>query len=147
MSIEKEGISMRENVDRKGGDIVWENEDDKILAVLRQSFPFGHPQFLPKLVKLAELHSAKNYDYAHGGDPLGNFTRRAKILALYPKLDMGDPLHVTLVDMLKQLDAALWVATEGYTPSVEGFTSRVNDVAVYALIASLLYDRVTAKEG
>lgn len=107
------------------------NESDE----LRQ---YGHPRFYALLDELAQLHSDKNHDYAVGGDPLGNFKRRAAIYAMYSDLDLSDPVVVALVDLMKQLDAALWIKSNKHKAKVEGFSGRMRDVAVYSPISIVL---------
>lgn len=99
---------------------------------------FGHPRFYEILDELAQLHSDKNHDYAVGGDPLGNFKRRAAFYSMYPGLDLSDPVVVALVDLLKQLDAAFWFLSNKHEAKVEGLLSRLRDVAVYSPIAMVL---------
>lgn len=101
---------------------------------LRKCFPNGHPEFLPILLKLAQLHSDKNHDYALGGSPLGNFERVGKIKAMYPEIDWAQPEAVAISYMLKQLDAALWGRNLKIHHIVEGEESRWQDVAVYAML-------------
>lgn len=105
-----------------------------IFSDLRGEFPHGHPKFLPITLKEMELHSAKNHDYAKGGNPLGNFDRVAAILALYPNLKLSDRRVVALVYALKQLDAVLWGISEAIDHQVEGLRSRLQDISVYAKI-------------
>jgi len=95
----------------------------------------GHPRVYEILEEMAELHSDKNHDYAVGGDPLGNFKRRATIYSLYPGLDLSDPAVVALIDAMKQLDAALWMYSNKHEAKVEGKRSRLIDNAVYSVIA------------
>jgi len=84
------------------------------------------------------LYAEKNKDYTQGGDPMGNFKRVASILSNY-KLDLADPVTVCLVYMLKQLDAALWMLSQGYEGDVENVDTRLRDVSVYVKIARLLH--------
>lgn len=98
----------------------------------------GHPRFYEILDSLGKLHSEKNHDYAAGGDPLGNFKRRAEFYSRYPGLDLSDPIVVTVIDALKQLDAALWLLSNKHTAKVEGISKRLKDVAVYSIIAMVL---------
>ena len=88
--------------------------------------------------KELELYRAKNKDYTKGGSAYGNFNRVLSILSLYPKLALSNPTVVCLVYMLKQLDAALWMLSEGYEGTVENIDTRLTDVHVYAKIARLL---------
>ncbi len=84
------------------------------------------------------LHKAKNRDYAQGGDTYGNLQRVSSILSLYPKLNLADARVVAAVYMLKQLDAALWMLSEGYEGKVENIDARLADVHIYAKIMRLL---------
>ncbi len=88
--------------------------------------------------KELELYKAKNKDYTKGGDPFGNFKRVSCILSLYPKLNLANPQVVAMVYMLKQLDCALWMMSEGYEGEVENIDTRLTDIGVYAKIARLL---------
>jgi len=85
-----------------------------------------------------KLYQRKNKDYTQGGDKYGNFKRVSCILSLYPKLSLSDPQVVAMVYLMKQLDAALWMLSEGYEGEVENIDTRLADVHVYAKIARLL---------
>lgn len=85
-----------------------------------------------------ELYRAKNNDYTQGGDTFGNFKRVSSILVLYPKLKLSNPQVVGIVYLLKQLDAALWMLSEGYQGKVENIDTRLTDVGVYAKIIRLI---------
>lgn len=106
----------------------------------------GHPRFYTILEDLAKLHSDKNHDYAADGDPFGNFTRVADILSNYPDLDLSDPAVIAMIYSLKQLDAALWMLSNGHNPKVEGIPSRLKDVAVYSLIAAIMEEEWDAED-
>jgi len=88
--------------------------------------------------KELELYQAKNKDYTKGGDAYGNFKRVASILSLYPKLKLSDPRIVAMVYLMKQLDSALWMLSEGYEGEVENIDTRLTDVHIYAKIIRLL---------
>ncbi len=105
---------------------------------LRGEFPHGHKHYLPVALKQLELHSQKNWDYASGGDPLGNFDRVAAILGNYPNLKLSDRRVVALVYALKQIDAVLWGINSNITQKVEGLDSRLDDIAVYATIVQCM---------
>lgn len=105
---------------------------------LREAYQ-GHPMFKKLTEDELALHSAKNSDYAKGGDPLGNFKRVGNILGQYPKLDLNDPTVVALTYMMKQLDAALWMLAKGYEGNVENIDTRLQDVHVYAKLARILH--------
>jgi hypothetical protein len=100
----------------------------------------GHPKFYEILAKLADLHSAKNGDYAGGGRPLGNFERVSALLKMYPGYPLDTTYGVALVYALKQLDAALWLMATGRRGKVEGVPERLQDIAVYAMLAMVMYD-------
>jgi len=110
----------------------------EIREELRKHFLHGHSGFTDLSVDEMELHSRKNKDYAYGGDPLGNFRRVARILEPYGGLDLGDSAVVALVYALKQLDAVLWMLSNGYNGEVEGITDRLVDISVYAKLVILL---------
>ena len=99
----------------------------------------GHQMFFELTLEELELHSSKNRDYAHGGNPLGNFYRVSAIKSLYPGLKWDSPTGVALGYMLKQLDAAFWMLAQGYEGQVENIDSRLTDVHVYAKLARILH--------
>jgi len=106
----------------------------------------GHRRVYEILEELAQLHSDKNYDYAAGGDPLGDFKRRATIFALYPGLDLSDPAVVALTDLMKQLNAALWFYSNKHEAKVEGKRGRMRDVALYSTINMVLEEEKEDKK-
>jgi hypothetical protein len=85
-----------------------------------------------------KLYKEKNHDYAKGGDQFGNFKRVGKILGLYPGLDNSDPVVVSLVYMLKQLDCVLWAKSQKYEPSVESSGKRLGDISLYSKITRMM---------
>jgi hypothetical protein len=113
---------------------------------LREQFPYGHPAFLPITVAEVELHSLKNFDYASGGDPLGNFSRVSAILALYPGLDLSDRRVVALVYALKQLDAVLWGLAKKIQHKVEGLNARLQDISVYSKLVMCMVSEDAEKK-
>ena len=108
--------------------------ENTLIDYLRSWFPHGHPRYLDVVREQMQLHSKKNHDYASGGSPLGNFERVAAILGNYPKLDLSDKKVVALVYLLKQMDAVLWGLNSNIDHKVEGLTSRLDDIAIYANI-------------
>ena len=98
----------------------------------------GHPEFYRLLEEFADLHSNKNHDYAAGGDELGNFKRVAQILSLYPRLSLSNPVVVALTYAMKQIDAVLWMLSNGHKAIVEEKKPRLTDIAIYATIAIIL---------
>lgn len=113
-------------------------ELEKLIAELKKLYPHGHPKFIELCISEMDLHSRKNHDYASGGHPLGNFYRRAAIYRLYPNLDLGDPSVVAMVDLMKQLDAALWMKSQRTRAKVEDVPTRMKDVSIYSKIDMLL---------
>ncbi len=105
----------------------------------------GHPDFYKMTEDELQLHSDKNRDYAQGGDPLGNFKRVANIFSNYPGLDLSKPETIALVYMFKQLDAALWMLSQGYEGEVEDVDSRLRDVHVYAKIDRILHKEESSR--
>lgn len=95
---------------------------------------YGHPMFYKLTEEEKELHSVKNYDYAAGGHPLGNFTRVSTIKRLYPNMDWASPEGVAATYLLKQLDAAFWLMSGGHKAKVEGPITRWRDISVYSKI-------------
>jgi len=131
------------NTDTRG--ITFASEENKMMdgeltinEQLRLRFPNGHPDFIGKCIEEIELHSVKNYDYASGGDPLGNFKRVANILSMYPKLNLSDAAMVAMVYVLKQIDAYLWLKSNGHEAKSEGSAARIGDVSVYAKLIGIL---------
>ena len=112
---------------------------DQMCKRLSETFPYGHPLFIPLALEELAVHSAKNKDYAQGGDPLGNFKRVSVILSNYPGLDITKPAIVALIYTLKQLDATLWMLAKGYGGEIEGIESRLSDVSVYVKLALILW--------
>jgi hypothetical protein len=116
--------------------------EDAAFAALRHLYPHGHPDFLPACLEEIKLHSRKNHDYAAGGDALGNFKRVAAILEMYPGLDLAHPAIVALVYAMKQVDATLWMLSNGHEAQVEGIRDRLQDVSVYAKLARIMIEKV-----
>ena len=114
---------------------VWKSYMPNQLTPVVNSELHGHPRFYELTKKMDTTHDAKNHDYAKGGDALGNFKRVSAIKKLYPNMDWASPVGVTLSYLLKQLDCAMWMASEGYEPEVENFEARMIDVANYSLIS------------
>ena len=115
----------------------------EVIETLREYFPHGHTKFILMCLDEMKLHSEKNYKYAFGGDPLGNFNRVAHLMAQYPKVDWATPVGVALVYALKQLDAVFWMLNSGHSESaLEGIDACLGDVSIYAKLAQLLHKKV-----
>ncbi len=122
-----------------GADLETMDKATALFQELKKNFPHGHPDFIPMTLDELKLHSEKNYDYAKGGDPLGNFDRVSGALTA-----MGYPISPEMVAMVyafKQLDAAIHMMVEGYEGATENFDTRMRDVHVYAKIIRLLHKR------
>ena len=114
---------------------------DSLASVLKNGY--GDPRFYRLLEKMAVLHGAKNKDYAQGGKQghLGNFTRTSAIKRLYPGFDWSSPFGTAIDYMLKQFDAAMILYSVGRrSVTGENIPERLQDVAVYSNIASLLWE-------
>ena len=109
-----------------------------LIEDLRGQFENGHPEFIARMVNLLDLHDGKNHDYAKGGDALGNFKRVASLLSNYPGLDLSKPAVVAFVYALKQIDAVLWMLSQGHEAVVEGVSERLDDISVYMQLVALL---------
>lgn len=118
-------------------------DEAALLKTLREVFPHGHKDFNPMTLKEMKLHSEKNYDYAAGGDPLGNFTRVAAILGQYKGLSLSDPVVIAIVYAMKQIDACLWMLSEKREGKIEDVNSRLGDVSVYVKLAMILHSNIT----
>lgn len=112
----------------------------ELYAAIRRAFPHGHWKFTELLLAEARLHSDKNHDYAKGGDPLGNFKRVAGIMQQYPGFPWASPVGTAVVQMLKQLDAALWMTAQRTEARVEGVAQRWMDVSVFAKLIPILQE-------
>ena len=97
----------------------------------------GHPDFLSMTEDELELHSQKNKDYTHEGDPLGNFNRVSAILKIWG-FDIP-PTLVALIYSLKQQDAGMWMLSQGYEGEIENIDTRFRDVHVYTKLARILH--------
>ncbi len=111
---------------------------DETIQKLRSLFPHGHPDFIKNTIQEMQLHSDKNHDYAAGGDPLGNFKRVANILSMYPSLDISDAAVVAIIYTLKQLDAYLWIKSNGHEAKSEGTSARLRDISIYLKIIDII---------
>ena len=123
-----------------GTDKISEDLDEvALLRKLRKVFPHGHAEFNPMTLKEMKLHSEKNFDYAAGGDPLGNFNRVAVIMGMYPNLLLSNPVVIAIVYAMKQIDACLWMLSQNREGKIEDVNSRLGDVSVYVKLAMILH--------
>lgn len=101
----------------------------------------GHPRFYELLEEIARLHHNKNTDYATKEDPLRNFTSVGKLTEHWKLTTTGRAAFKDcVIYSLKQLDAAMKLVAEKEEGVVEGVGARLKDVAVYMLIATILYE-------
>lgn len=107
--------------------------------IMKANKIYGHPLFTEMTMEELELHASKSKDYTKGGDPLGNFNRVSAIKKLYPGFPWDSPVGVALGYMLKQLDAAFWMISQGYEGEVEDVDTRLRDVHIYTKIARILW--------
>jgi len=105
--------------------------------ILRQNFPNGHKDFISLCLEEMALHSAKNADYARGGDPLGNFKRVSEMLSLWGI--SCPPYTVALIYLMKQMDAVGRMFGQDYEGDVEGVEDRLRDISIYSKLAQILY--------
>ena len=100
---------------------------------LQELHPHGHPRFTELLTEFAELHSNKNFDYARGGDPLGNFKRCADILGTTPAQFAWSLVY-------KQIDAVTHAFKQGGEQKVESVRDKLRDIAVYATLMIIMLE-------
>ena len=101
---------------------------------------YGHKKFYKILDELAELHSAKNNDYAENNRPLGNFERVAHLIDYYNLLNAPYPTKtkVAIFYMLKQFDCFMNAYGKGKKMKVEGLKERLRDIEVYTILIEIL---------
>lgn len=110
----------------------------EIEKTLRELFPHGHEDFIGMTIEEMDLHSRKNFDYAGGGKPTGNFDRVGAIVSMYPNVKWGKPQNVAMFYSLKQIDAYLWLENTDRDGAVEGKDARMGDVSIYSKIMRLI---------
>lgn len=97
---------------------------------------YGHSDFYKMTREEEQLHSAKNRDYARGGNPLGNFYRVSAMLKSFG-INLS-PAQVGFIYMLKQLDVAGRMLFQNYEGDTEGLDERLRDISVYAKLVRIL---------
>ena len=99
---------------------------------LKTQYPNGHPLFKELMLEAISLHDRKNKEYAKGGEPLGNFSRVAKIFELYPKIrgELFGGMVVAVDYLIKHFDAVLWALNNEELPNDENLA----DLVVYFAI-------------
>lgn len=102
----------------------------------------GHPRVYEILQTLGELHDRKNSDYATSEQPLQNFERVGLMCKLWG-IDFtsgNEAEKVAFVYMCKQIDAVGKLLGQGTTGEVEDRGKRYDDIAVYSIIAKILFE-------
>ena len=96
----------------------------------------GDPRFHAKLQEMGELHASKSSDYTAGRDPLYN---------LRASTEFGvAPWIATLIRLNDKIGRLQSFARKG-TLNHESATDSMIDIAVYAILASILYDEESEK--
>lgn len=85
-----------------------------------------NPAFTAHLARMAEVHDAKNHDYAQDGDPLSNFRFAAETAGA----DMDTVFRVLIGVKLARLNELL----KGKTPKHESIDDSLLDLSVYAAL-------------
>jgi len=109
---------------------------------MRELEKHGHPRVYEILEELGKLHSIKNRDYATKEQPLQNFERVGLMCKLWG-IDFttgNEAEKVAFVYMLKQIDAVGKLLGQGTTGKVEDRGKRYEDIAVYSIIAKVLFE-------
>jgi len=115
---------------------MYANREEHSMDQLQHEFVPS--QFAKDMMDIIKMYHIKNHDYAHGGDPMGNFKRVAAFKQLYPTMPWDTPMGVCLSYMLKQLDCVMWGMANNIEHKVEGIDDRLKDVVCYAAIARVL---------
>lgn len=98
----------------------------------------GHPRFAELVEEIKKLHELKNKDYGSDEDPLANFHRVAKWMALYPDMNWAQPELVAILYSMKQLDAYLSMMERGVEGTNETCGTRLGDDYAYKILARIL---------
>lgn len=117
-------------------------DKEEVIKEFKKLFPNGDPRFYEIIIELCQLHNDKNNDYATQSQPLGNFTRVGTWIEDYKLIVPGrKALKTSIIYMLKQLDAALKLIGNEQKGQVEDAPKRLADIAVYSIIAMILYEK------
>jgi hypothetical protein len=93
----------------------------------------GHPGFYKLLIKMADLHSRKNHDYAGEGNPLRNFYKCEE-----QGLEAWRGIMVRLSDKWSRLES--FCRQGELEVKNESVVDTLMDNAVYSLLAILLFE-------
>ena len=101
---------------------------------------YGHKDFYKLLEEEKQLHNDKNYQYASGDDPLGNFRRVGQLChKILNNPNVPDELKVAMVNMAKQIDGVYDIIGEGKKNTIESVEDKFRDISVYSKICIILY--------
>ena len=122
--------------------VIAKSKKELLTAALREVCPHGDPEFYRIVVDLCELHNDKNADYASKQAPLSNFIQNGRILGDFKLITPGKlATKISMIYMWKQIAAAYKLVGSGEKGVVEGVAKRLDDVAVYAILTRILYER------
>jgi hypothetical protein len=100
----------------------------------------GHPRLYELLDELRDLYNEKNYQYASSEDTLGAFRRPGTLTSKLYKDDIPKDLATCMVYMGKQIDAVYEMVGSSKGDTIEKLPEKLKDIAVYALLATILYE-------
>jgi len=122
--------------------VMKKSAKELLISALKEACPYGDPRFYEIVVDLCELHNDKNADYATKKDPLSNFMRVGKSMADYKLITPGRvATKIAFIYMWKQIDAAYKLLGRAEKGGVQGVSDRLDDVAVYSILARILYEK------
>jgi len=98
----------------------------------------GDPRFLAALHRIAELHSRKQHDYGQGDDPFAN-VRASREFGVPPWVGA----MIRLNDKVTRIKSFILKGVLKNEPIQDAF----DDMAVYALICSILYEEEHGQQG
>lgn len=99
----------------------------------------GHPRFYALLSEIAELHAAKNHDYAGEADPLRNLR-----MCEAAGIEAWKGVVVRLTDKLARLQG--FAKTGELKVADESIIDTFKDMAVYSLLGLILYEETLSPE-
>ena len=131
MSVPLEGCDCEACLGRESEETIGEVDLEEFTTQFE--ITHGHPRFNTIVDQIKVLHSDKNFDYARGGDPLGNFKRVGDMLGT-------SAAEVAHAYMLKQVDAVSWGYRQGGESKVEGKIAKLRDIAVYSVLQMIMLE-------
>jgi len=107
---------------------------------------YGHKRIYELLAEIRKLHSRINSMYASNSNPLSNFQRGSEISKKLFKEGINKELAYALVLVSKQIDCVYDIVGEGKKDTLEGLPDKLRDMAVYSLLAIILYEESQKKQ-